>query len=588
MTRLGGPMQLPTCLRRLYGTTIIVVVAPIVEPLLSPGQAAVSGSDCGANIRAVYAHLEGGARQPSEGDRTLWQDVLGPLAAAADSLSDRADLDTVRYEPAVVFADQSKAFERVSYTWLRQVLEGWNMPRWLIRALLMLVTGRSVRTLSGPTSRPQTIRRSVGMGGTASPFCWVLAYDPIVAGLHVATGAQDPTFVDDLAALVWGARQAVRAMLFLLAAGHAAGLLAEGHMCAWVECTGLSPAARSALAHLPVVITEAGAVSALRGVDADTLCTLLSHAVPHWCAEHWIRRTTCTCGIKTAVVPASQRDQWRLAMTHSPFRADSVVDTWQYLGVGVAGLTMTDVGRAPVYTQDALRAVQQATWGRALRKADLRARGMLAAQASPGRRAALWNTYVTSLVTYQAQTCPPSLAAERQLQDLFRAVFPTHQWAPWWLTSALGPLFRVAGSPRCPVAAALHAAGTAQPRHGGWGCTAHRRAQQDQWLQLTNWASDRLAVGGAGVDDDALAVQHVRDGGDLDEVGILLRRHGGALYRGAWRKQYETRARAWCQRRSGTRRWWRTDGAEWAALSECSTFTAAFHVLRLLAGGLGG
>ena len=36
-------------------------------------------------------------------------------------------------------------------------------------------------------------------------------YDPVVVGLTAATGAPAPTVVDDLAALVVGATQAVRA-----------------------------------------------------------------------------------------------------------------------------------------------------------------------------------------------------------------------------------------------------------------------------------------------------------------------------------------------------------------------------------------
>ena len=66
------------------------------------------------------------------------------------------------------------------------------------------------------------------MGGTGNLFIWNLVLDPVVAAMKSAVGARVPTYVDDLAALVRGPRQAARAQVFLLAAGRCAGLLTEG------------------------------------------------------------------------------------------------------------------------------------------------------------------------------------------------------------------------------------------------------------------------------------------------------------------------------------------------------------------------
>eukprot|EP00969_Alexandrium_andersonii_P284908 12595086-Alexandrium_andersonii.AAC.1 len=33
---------------------------------------------------------------------------------------------------AILFADQSRAFERVGLPWLRMVLERWGMPEWIV------------------------------------------------------------------------------------------------------------------------------------------------------------------------------------------------------------------------------------------------------------------------------------------------------------------------------------------------------------------------------------------------------------------------------------------------------------------------
>eukprot|EP00969_Alexandrium_andersonii_P179565 7937991-Alexandrium_andersonii.AAC.1 len=46
--------------------------------------------------------------------------------------------------PAALFADQSKAFERIGHRWLRAVLEGWALPVWAKEALLAMVEWRGV------------------------------------------------------------------------------------------------------------------------------------------------------------------------------------------------------------------------------------------------------------------------------------------------------------------------------------------------------------------------------------------------------------------------------------------------------------
>ena len=330
--------------------------------------------------------------------------------------------------------------------------------------------------------------------------------------------------------------------------------MAESHAGAWVECTHLAPEARAALAHLPVTITRVSDQSPLTGVSADLVVTLLQQAVPAWCTSHRILRRPCTCGIKTAVLPAAQRARWRACMARSPFGAESVVDSWPYLGVTITGLTMNDATSATVRHADALRAAQSATWDRALTRASIRVDAMRTAPAPPGRRAALWNTYVASWVTYPAQTCLPGTATIARLRNAFRLAFPTYHWAPSWLPSALGPVFRIRGGPRCPRAAALHAGGSAVPRHGGWGSRQHLAEQTAQWHRVTTWAATKLRDATQPADSDALAIVAVGTTQDRDELRHLLRQHGGALYRGAWKAQYAVQFAAWRQRRSATRR----------------------------------
>eukprot|EP00972_Heterocapsa_arctica_P010721 1572733-Heterocapsa_arctica.AAC.1 len=53
------PLQLPSCFRRLFGSVVMSIVGPAVEPQLTPRQASVRGGSCGPNITRAYEHLAG-------------------------------------------------------------------------------------------------------------------------------------------------------------------------------------------------------------------------------------------------------------------------------------------------------------------------------------------------------------------------------------------------------------------------------------------------------------------------------------------------------------------------------------------------
>eukprot|EP00959_Pyramimonas_sp_CCMP1952_P270877 5662913-Pyramimonas_sp.AAC.1 len=63
------------------------------------------------------------------------------------------------------------------------------------------------------------------MGGTASQLLWCLGYDPLISALADITRADDPTYVDDLAALLGATTQTLRAGIALPWLARAAGLL---------------------------------------------------------------------------------------------------------------------------------------------------------------------------------------------------------------------------------------------------------------------------------------------------------------------------------------------------------------------------
>eukprot|EP00969_Alexandrium_andersonii_P321201 14192964-Alexandrium_andersonii.AAC.1 len=74
----------------------------------------------------------------------LWRQVFGEVALELWTLIREVDEGPLGHCPGTLFADQSKAFERLGHLWLRRVLEGWQLPTWALEALLSMVELRSV------------------------------------------------------------------------------------------------------------------------------------------------------------------------------------------------------------------------------------------------------------------------------------------------------------------------------------------------------------------------------------------------------------------------------------------------------------
>ena len=60
------------------------------------------------------------------------------------------------------------------------------------------------------------------------------------------------------------------------------------------------------------------------------------------------------------------------------------------------------------------------------------------------------------------------------------------------------------------------------------------------------------------------------------------------LYLLLWEQLHLRTVLQWCRHHSGGRRWLPTDGGEWGLLASIRDPTAAFHILRLMGGGLRG
>ena len=172
------PLQLPPCFRRLFGAYLAGAMGPDVESALSEHQAATAGGQCGPNIRSVFRHLDSTGEQAHDPTR-LYYEVLGHAAAAVERLVERIDETGCQQLPAVLFADQSMAFERMGWAWLRLVFLGWGFPAWLVNSLLALIVGRVVRAMYNGNPGPlRQLMRSLGMGGTSSPISWAMGTTP--------------------------------------------------------------------------------------------------------------------------------------------------------------------------------------------------------------------------------------------------------------------------------------------------------------------------------------------------------------------------------------------------------------------------
>ena len=165
------PLHLPTCFRRLFGSVITSMVAPQVEPRSSEWQVSVKGGSCARNITSAFEHL-GGFDEPVHSPAgTLWKGVLGDAAEGAEAACVHAGKSNLRACPAVVLADQSKAFERMGMAWLRKVMDGWKFTGWVREAFDSLLRARGVRAcIGGVPGYVRMLAGGLGMGNTPGPF----------------------------------------------------------------------------------------------------------------------------------------------------------------------------------------------------------------------------------------------------------------------------------------------------------------------------------------------------------------------------------------------------------------------------------
>ena len=96
---------------------------------------------------------------------------MGPVGQVVDDFLATLG-DELSTEPAVFFADQSMAFERVGWLWFSMVLAGWQVPQWILRGMLSLAKTAQ----SKPSAAAARDRCALCPG----PSAWVAQGCPLV------------------------------------------------------------------------------------------------------------------------------------------------------------------------------------------------------------------------------------------------------------------------------------------------------------------------------------------------------------------------------------------------------------------------
>ena len=200
-----------------------------------------------------------------------------------------------------------------------------------------------------------------------------------------------------------------RAQVLLLWLSRAAGLHIDTRTCRWLRVCQPPQALLAQLGQLPVGIVQDGQDVKVFGLTPRIISEYLVDTGWGGTARTPESAASCHCSLKTAMVVANRRSQWQRALQDAPFGSSEVRESWPYLGVTVAGPTPD----APTlhWTQPATTVVRQGTWAKASQKMQRKAATLAACTCSQGRRAAVWNSHLASLIPYpptHTWRCPRS------------------------------------------------------------------------------------------------------------------------------------------------------------------------------------
>ena len=606
--RVGNqrPLHLPTTMRRLFGSSCKHLLSPAIEPFLTPAQAAVAGGSCQGNIKAAHAHLamlEEPERPPWRIPHAEWacSAVLkGTMAAVLRVCArrQRAAHPGIWRTPGCFLLDQAKAFEMLSHTWLRRVLQHWGLPKWAFAAFMSAAEGRRLRDKLRKGWISTILLRGAGMGGPMSPLTWDVAFDPILWITEVAGSCETLGYVDDLLAKIVGPGQAILIYLILLAATKMAGLEVEDHHCVTASVSRGYARAVQILDPFPTSLTATGSDGfVLRDGPVELLLEVLveSEAIRQEDIIN-VERVHCSCKTKHALVPAHSQQLWARALEGTPLAA-AVTSQARFLGAFLTSRTRPFESVIPTWSDTAMRVCKALTWEKPIKKSTGRCDEMVKTGLALSLRVDGWNTFCVSTVPYPASIVLPDAVERAQLMEGVLRLFPTGKWAWDELPLHIGPALGLSQYPRDPRLVAATTAAMFSLTDKFAGPPRARLEVLDLIGSLRRWALEPEEIdmpslrpglsGMTGAKRMSRARTAIRQGLEPDQT-VDRRSFARAVYLGLWAVHDSATTRNYLLQRSKQRRWAPSCGEEWVLLSQCDTWAAGWLITRLLLNGLPG
>ena len=232
---------------------------------------------------------------------------------------------------SALFADLSKAFERVNAYWILQVLHIRRCSRWILQLAKYLLFGRRIRhKVQGRLLPPRDVFSGVDMGRSTSVFFFCLAMDPIFVALNqvprvllVAGYVDDTTIVGTQRDPEW-----IKEVFALASTWSTAGVIMDAHTCWQVGLSRISLPEQQLLR----LADYADAFIPWHEQGEATISAAIRH-IPHY-AHYFVLRHGEHC----AMFHTSQLQDW--------LKTGCVMDTPYFFGLRLVPVT---ADRKPSY-----------------------------------------------------------------------------------------------------------------------------------------------------------------------------------------------------------------------------------------------
>lgn len=469
------PLGISASFYRLVNALLHRIFMAHMRPRMHPAQALFrQQGEALAAVRRMQAYLDTGQVTPHEVPFETCPPAA-QLAAEAlvrpwyqSNVAPATQPDSLR---TVSLSDFNKAFERISPTWIMQVLCAWGVPLWLATLAAFFLYDRLVHLyVSGWVGPGRRVYSGVDMGGNASPDLYCLGIDPLLWLLVLLPDiAQVEGYMDDLAA-AGGLCGAAWFQAALRSFSVAVPFVIDYHTCwevndgaGWLRCGTPVANYTEQSSHVREVRSPRGAVYCGTGPELAELCCHL--------------RPECTCSCKLQIVP--HRRPSRAECHHllsMQWGTACLTEHAEYLGVMLgAHVLWTTPQPANVHIHRA-----QLSFAKPLRRMEERVDLLAGVQQSATQRSLTWTVYILPLLSYVAQYCWLHAPVHGQVVRLLTR----HLRCSWWLSAAHLQCMRVwSGKSIAPQSVSAVCAGYYV---SSW-CRQHR----DQW-----WFTLHVSSGG--------------------------------------------------------------------------------------------